>query len=85
MDKSVRELSREDVPGERTWENIQRGAILRIADALEAMSGNYQSLLGDVKYLRTRVEDEGHENRHLRARVSALRGVITRMKRRRTR
>lgn len=61
-------------------ESITLGCMLRIADALEAMSKNYLELIGDVKYYKQESEDYRESYKKERRRVAALRGILKRKK-----
>jgi hypothetical protein len=86
MAKTFKDLSREDWEPSallaRSMEAINTGALQRIADATEVMAKNYQQLIDERNrykeyYLETRAERD-----KLYRRISALQGVITRLKRR---
>lgn len=73
----------------RTWgtesenltnEQIQLGAILRIADASEKMASNYDALLSDRNYYKQRYESERDGHKRTLNRNAGLRGYIKRMK-----
>ena len=80
-EKSIRQMSKEDIPGSRTWDNVRIGAILRIADSAELMARNYRELLEERERFERYWRME--ESRRIRAERSnaALRGYITRLKR----
>lgn len=59
---------------------IQLGAILRIADASEKMASNYVKLENDLKFYKDRYESGQKDIEKLRRSNAALRGVIKRMK-----
>jgi len=61
-------------------EAIKLGAILRIADATELMAKNYERLQGDLELYKKWYARDQQQKDHLRRRISALQGVITRMK-----
>lgn len=62
-------------------ERLQLGAILRIADATEAMAKNWRQLVAERdEAVASRDRALAREDK-LDRRVAALRGVITRMKR----
>jgi hypothetical protein len=65
-----------------TMEEIKVGAIQRIADGVEKMAGSYQSIIDSRDWYKMRYEDLTKEIRRLDRKNQALRGVITRMKRR---
>lgn len=60
---------------------IELGCMLRIADATEVMSRSFTQLLADIKYLRERNVTLTDDNEHLKRRIGALKGQITRLKR----
>jgi hypothetical protein len=72
-------------------DQIHLGAVLRIADASEAMAQHHVAILKERDNLQARVEDliaqcdrEWQQNLALGRRITALRGVITRMKKARS-
>jgi len=78
-DQSKRDWG-QDVSGELCLEQIRTGAILRIADALEIMSRNHATLLEERDRYKNMYNTE-RELKHRAYRVqSALRGVITKLK-----
>lgn len=63
-----------------TTEQLGLGALLRIADACEAMAKNHVKLQEDYNYMR-KWRDEYHELSEKQARqIRALKGVITKLK-----
>lgn len=61
-------------------EELQTGALLRIADACEAMSKNHQALINEVdKYQRWYTAALAKVDERDRT-ITALRGVITKLK-----
>ena len=89
--KGYREVSRcdwgrsheEGAPLNKTFNNadIQLGALLRIADATEAMAKNWRQLVAERDEAVASRDRAFERERKLEYRVAALRGVITRMKR----
>lgn len=63
-----------------TLEQINTGAVLRIADATEKMAQRHTELIRDRDYYKGKAERLDVECNRLSRRVAALRGVITRMK-----
>jgi hypothetical protein len=63
-----------------TREQLQLGAILRIADACEAMAKNHERLLSDLAYYEKRTKELLDRNSHLYRSNCALRGVIKKRK-----
>lgn len=81
--KSYREESRRNYGtsnGEFTLENIQLGALLRIADASEAMAKNHTQLLSDLEFYKRRFKEEQQAAQRLARRNATLRGLVTKMK-----
>lgn len=62
-------------------EELNLGCLQRIAAACEAMASNYDVLQRERNYYQKRTEEEIKANRELRLKNSALRGVITKLKR----
>lgn len=61
-------------------DQLQFGALQRIADATETMAENYNKLLRDVKYYKERAEQNHNSCQRLIRSNAALRGVITKLK-----
>ena len=61
-------------------DQIQLGALLRIADSLENMEQPFKKLLEDVEFYRNSARALSDRNESLKRRVAALQGVITKMK-----
>ena len=81
--ETLRESSREEqTPSNRivTLEVIQVGALQRIADAVELMAQSYKALINDRDYYKRRFDGELKTAKSLSKSVSALKGVITKMK-----
>lgn len=68
--------------GSTTCEEINAGSLQRIADATEAMSRNYVELQNQVDYYKKRMESLQEQNETLFRSNAALRGVITKLKKR---
>jgi hypothetical protein len=66
---------------EKTLEVINAGSLQRIADAVEKMSGNYDSLIYDRNFYKNGFEERGKKMLHLLASNRSLRGVITKLHR----
>lgn len=82
--RNYREASRENwgSEGRLTNEELKIGALLRIADATEVMAHRHNELLADMeRYKRYHKEAQASAKRLARSNA-ALRGVITKMKRR---
>lgn len=67
-----------------TYEEINTGSMLRIADAVETVSRRYSDLLSEVEQQKRTTEYYRQRLQKMERRVNALRGVITRMKRRKS-
>lgn len=77
----LREYSRRDFSrDDPTYGDLKLGCLLRLADAIEKMSRSYQSLIDDRDLYKRWWKNEQAENERLSRQVSALRGVITKMK-----
>lgn len=61
-------------------EQINTGALLRIADATEKMASNYIALQNDRDYYKRRYQEEQASKERMSRRINALKGVITKMK-----
>lgn len=86
--KSFKEQSRidwhnKDRQQSPTLEDIQTGAIQRIADATERMAGNYLQLQNELDHYKRWNKNYREENEKLRRSISALQGVITKLKKQR--
>lgn len=73
-----------DTEGSLNRDQLQLGALLRIADSLEKMERPYSALLREVQQLWEDVEDWRQryrkETEHLRHQNAGLKATITRMK-----
>lgn len=69
-------------PGSITLEQIQTGAMLRMADASEKMASNYTDLQNDRDWYRQKYREKNDEIKHLNRRITSLKGVITKLKNR---
>lgn len=69
-----------DQVGNLSLEQLQTGALLRIADASESMAREYNRLLASEKFERGRANRLAGEVQYLERRVAALKGAITKMK-----
>ena len=65
-----------------TIETINCGSLQRIADATEMMAKNYLALQSDLDWNRNRNKELSSRNSSLCRQVSALRGVITKLRKR---
>lgn len=79
----IRNASRKDYHTQSdtpTWQEVRDGALLRIADAVEKMALRNTELIDERdRYKRTYDTERGWRERAERQ-VSAMRGVITKMK-----
>lgn len=84
MAKDFKEISKQNYNppfgGSPTREDLNVGCLQRIADSLEKMEKPYLRLLGDVQHLVGRVHFLEHDNKRMAKRISALQGVITKLK-----
>lgn len=77
---NLREHSQMNFSSSGTLEQIQIGALQRIADATEKMASNYTALQNDRDlYMRWWKEQKAYSQK-LARRISALQGVITKLK-----
>jgi hypothetical protein len=82
--ESVRAASRGNfvVAGDQpNWQEIRDGALLRIADAAEKMAQRHTDLIRERDSYERAYKREADESRRLARRITALQGVITRMRR----
>ena len=90
MSKTLKELTKDSYsPGSNspTAEELKLGCLQRIADATEVMAQNYAAIIKakeSAEKDRDRYwkyyTDESATTKKLRAQISALRGVITKLK-----
>lgn len=83
--KSYREQSKVDWGTESdslTAEQIQTGALLRIADAVEKVAADYTAMRNSRYYWERRFTEERAASERMARRIRSLHGVITRMKKR---
>jgi len=76
-----REDSRKDWNSTSTTQDINSGSLQRIADATEKMAAGYDKLRYDLDYYQRRAKELNIANHLCRRRMAALRGVITKLKR----
>jgi hypothetical protein len=85
--ESISEASRRFVrrrdPNALGQDEIRNGALQRIAVALELMSRSWSSLRDERDYYERESRSEREHRKRLERRVAALRGVVTRMKKKR--
>ena len=67
-------------PGNLTITQLQLGAILRIADAVEAMSKNFLQMQNDLIYYKNKYNEKGIQVEKQYKVISTLKGHITRLK-----
>ena len=80
--KDYRQSSRENwgISGEVNQETLKVGALLRIADALEVVSKNYNALITDRDFYKRRYLEQSEVNDKNRRIIAGLRGHIKRKK-----
>lgn len=84
--KSFRKESRSEYGREMqenehfSLEQLNTGAFLRIADAVEKMSVNHDQLMRTAEYYQAQYKFSRQEISSLNRQISALKGVITKMK-----
>lgn len=76
----MKEYSRHNFTGNGTVEHIQIGAVLRIADATEKMALRYTELIDKAARLDRSNDYLRTENHRQRLSISALKGQITKLK-----
>lgn len=62
-------------------DQINTGAILRIADATEVMAKHHQDLINDRDWYKKRYEEGLEDLKKLDRKITAMKGVITKLKR----
>ena len=83
MSKSFKEHSRENwhaANGPITNEQLKVGCLQRIADATEVMAANYVRMQNNLDQYKRWYNREKESGQRMARRISALQGVITRMK-----
>lgn len=78
---SMRDDSRNTWSGDRTRESIKIGSLQRIADACELMSQSWRTLVGERDQFQRLYEIQKQNNDRLWRSNCALRGQITRLRR----
>jgi hypothetical protein len=79
---TMRDASRNSWTGNNTTEHINAGSLQRIADATEKMAGSYANLITERDRYKAAHDREVAARQYADRRITALRGVITRLKRR---
>lgn len=64
-----------------SFDDLKVGCLQRIADGIEKMAANHDALVRDRDFYKTQCEQYRAGNDRLFRRVAALRGTITKMKR----
>ena len=77
-EESRREWTPNGRPTDR--EDIKAGCLQRIADATEVMAKNHAQLVRDKEWYERRYKEGQASGQRMARRISALQGVITRMK-----
>lgn len=67
--------------GPLNLDQINTGAILRIADATEVMAKDHQDLINDRDWYKKRYEEGLEDLKKLDRKITAMKGVITKLKR----
>lgn len=81
MAKDLKKESRGDYTVDKiNLQSLQTGALMRIADATEVMSKNYQQLIDERNRYKRWYEEERRENKQLKNTNRGLRSSITRLK-----
>jgi hypothetical protein len=84
MNKNLRKLSKEEFnlprEGNPTLEEVRTSCLMRIADASETIAKNYNALLAERDQYEKWFREEQNAKAILIKRVSALKGVITKLK-----
>lgn len=75
-----REASKQNWDCRNTVEDINSGSLQRIADATEKMAGNYIALQNDRDMYKRWYDQAREEKEKLYRKISALKGVITKLK-----
>lgn len=79
---NMRELSKQNFISSKgnTIEAINCGSLQRIADATELMSKNYVRLQKDKEYYQKAYFEKREQSERLYRQISALKGAITKLK-----
>jgi len=77
---TMKDVSRQEWNGERTKEDINAGSLQRIADATEKMAQSYVALIEERERYKRWYENQRDLVQIERRSNSALRGVITKLK-----
>lgn len=81
---TAREQSRKEYLANNGHESLRLGCLHRIADAMELTAKNYVAMQGDLDRYKRWYETEQACRKQLERRMSSMRGVITRLKRKST-
>lgn len=77
---TIREISKRNWNGDNSHRDIDSGSLQRIADATEIMAQNFIQLQNDRDMYKRWWKEQQEESARLSRRVSALQGVITKLK-----
>ena len=79
---NIREYSRKIfiTANPHSFESLQTAALLRIADATEAIAQNHQQLLSDVEYWKGRADYWKKEFEAAQKQIAVFKGLATRYK-----
>ncbi len=80
MMPTLREASKDTWNSKDTLDEINAGSLQRIADATETMAKSYNWMEDDRNWYRDAFREEQDKVCRFKRRVSALRGVITKLK-----
>lgn len=75
-----REASKQNWDSQSTIESISAGSFQRIADACELMAKDRQKLIEDYEYMRRDRDQYREWFRENEKRISAMKGIITKLK-----
>lgn len=79
---NMREASKKEWTSDDTREDINAGSFQRIADACELMARNHAALIAERDRYERWHKEEQARRQVLERRLIALRGVVTKLKRR---
>ena len=81
MGTTFRAKSKENYNADQaTIENITTGCLQRIADSMEQISNNYETLLRNVEMYKSLWDDSEKKNARLKKSQAALKGALSRYK-----
>ena len=79
---NLRELSKQNftINDGKTIEHLNSGSLQRIADATELMARRYTEVIDSANYYKGRYNQKCENEIKLEKKISALKGVITKLK-----